>query len=133
MATVGPGLSNAINVIANARLDRVPLIVISGAVDEADRLTYTHQVIDHERLVEPVAKAAFVLSAEQPDLVVERALAAATDGRPGPVLIDVPIKVAAANCQDAPRHRRNPHPPQRQQRALPCTKQGNGSPKASAP
>ena len=56
VATVGPGLSNAVNVIANARLDRVPLIVLSGAVDPAERLSYNHQVIDHARLVEPAAR-----------------------------------------------------------------------------
>ena len=106
VATVGPGLSNAVNVIANARLDRVPLIVLVGSVDADDRLTYSHQVIDHARLVEPAAKAAYTLSAGCPDLVTERALACASDGRPGPVLIDVPIKIAAAAAGSEREHRR---------------------------
>ncbi|MCB9944385.1 MAG: thiamine pyrophosphate-binding protein [Geminicoccaceae bacterium] len=108
VATVGPGLSNAINVIANARLDRVPLIVIAGAVDADDRLSYTHQVIDHARLVEPAVKGSFELNAVRPDLVAERALALAGDPRPGPVLIDVPIRVAAMSVEGAGRKLRRP-------------------------
>ncbi|MEZ5824897.1 MAG: thiamine pyrophosphate-binding protein [Geminicoccaceae bacterium] len=111
VATVGPGLSNAVNVIANARLDRVPLIVLAGAVDPAERLSYNHQVIDHARLVEPAVKGSFELNASCPDLVTERALALATDLRPGPVLIDVPIKVAAAEAASEPCLRRTPPSP----------------------
>ncbi|MCB1833842.1 MAG: thiamine pyrophosphate-binding protein [Geminicoccaceae bacterium] len=111
VATVGPGLSNAVNVIANARLDRVPLIVLSGAVDPAERLSYNHQVIDHARLVEPAVKGSFELNAACPDLVTERALALATDRRPGPVLIDVPIRVAAAGAGNEPVLRRAPASP----------------------
>jgi acetolactate synthase I/II/III large subunit len=101
VATVGPGVSNAVNVVANARLDRVPLIVLAGAVDADDALTYNHQIIDHARLLEPAIKGAFTLSAAAADLVTEKALALASDPRPGPVLIDVPIEVAAATATRA--------------------------------
>ncbi|MFP4271093.1 MAG: thiamine pyrophosphate-binding protein, partial [Alphaproteobacteria bacterium] len=96
VATVGPGLTNAVNVVANAALDRVPLVVLAGCVDAEDRLTYTHQVLDHARLLEPVVKASFSLTAAAPDLVAEKAIRLATDPRPGPVHIDVPIQVAGA-------------------------------------
>jgi acetolactate synthase-1/2/3 large subunit len=96
VATVGPGVSNAVNVVANARLDRVPLIVLAGAVDADDALTYNHQIIDHARLLEPAIKGAFTLTATAADLMTEKALALAADPRPGPVLIDVPIEVATA-------------------------------------
>src|SRR3546814_10940518 len=39
VATVGPGVVNAVNVIANAEQDRVPLIVLTGCVDETEALT----------------------------------------------------------------------------------------------
>lgn len=100
VATVGPGLSNATNAVVNARLDRVPLIVLAGCVDADDALTYNHQIIDHARLLEPAIKGAFTLSAAAPDLITEKALTLAFDPRPGPVLIDVPIAVAAAAAAD---------------------------------
>ncbi len=99
VATVGPGVSNAVNVVANARLDRVPLVVLAGAVDADDALTYNHQLIDHARLLEPAIKGAFTLTATAADLIAEKALALASDPRPGPVLIDVPIEVAAATAR----------------------------------
>lgn len=111
VATVGPGLSNAVNVVANARLDRVPLIVLAGCVDADDALTYTHQVIDHARLLEPAIKAAYTLTPQSADLITERALSAAVDGRPGPVLIDLPVKVAGATAPGARHHRRTPPSP----------------------
>ncbi len=108
VATVGPGLTNAVNVVANAALDRVPLLVLAGCVDEADRLTYTHQVLDHARQLEPALKASFTLAPASADLVTERALRLATDPRPGPVHVDVPIGVAAAPAADEIQLRRGP-------------------------
>lgn len=96
VATVGPGISNAVNVVANARLDRVPLIVLVGAIDADEQLAFNHQIIDHRRLLEPAIKGAFTLTATAADLVAERALALASDPRPGPVLIEVPMAVADA-------------------------------------
>ena len=107
VATVGPGLSNATNGVVDARLDRVPLIVLAGAVDADDTLTYNHQIIDHARLLEPAIKGAFTLSATAPDLITEKALTLAFDPRPGPVLIDVPIDVAAAAAGEEAGWRRN--------------------------
>ncbi len=108
VATVGPGLTNAVNVVANAALDRVPMLVLAGCVDEDERLAYTHQVLDHVRLLEPSVKGSFTLSAGVPDLVAEKALRLATDPRPGPVHIDVPIRVAAAPGAEEPFLRRRP-------------------------
>lgn len=42
VATVGPGVSNAVNVVANAMQDRVPLLFLTGCVDNAVAETYTH-------------------------------------------------------------------------------------------
>ncbi len=111
VATVGPGVSNAMNVVTNARLDRVPLIVLAGAVDADDTLTYTHQIVDHARLLEPAIKGSFTLSATAADLIAERALRLAADPRPGPVLIDVPIEVGAAPAGPAAGIRGTPAQP----------------------
>ena len=59
VATVGPGVANALNVAANAEQDRVPLIVVSGCVDEDEAVTYNHQVFDHQQVFRPVVKASF--------------------------------------------------------------------------
>ena len=45
VATLGPGVANAVNVAANTFLDRVPFIFLTGCVDECEALTYTHQVL----------------------------------------------------------------------------------------
>lgn len=99
VATVGPGLMNAVNVVANAEQDRVPMVVLSGCLDADEALTYTHQVLDHRAVLAPVTKATFTLSAGEADTITDKAVAIATERRAGPVLIDIPISVA-----DAPSH-----------------------------
>jgi len=94
VATLGPGAVNGFNSIANAMQDRVPLIVLTGCVDEDESLTYTHQVIDHRAVFAPVTKATFCLTANGADIIADKAVGIATEGRPGPVHIDVPISVA---------------------------------------
>ncbi len=94
VATVGPGVVNGTNVIANAYQDRVPLIVLTGCVDATEALTYTHQVLDHEALFKPITKATFRLTAAGADIIADKAVSIAMESRSGPVLIDVPISVA---------------------------------------
>ncbi|QBY01013.1 thiamine pyrophosphate-binding protein [Rhodophyticola sp. CCM32] len=100
VATVGPGAMNGVNVVANADQDRVPLIVLTGSVDAFEAETYTHQVLDHRKVFEPITKATFTLNAEAADVVADKALAIAGEGRAGPVHIDVPISVADAPARD---------------------------------
>jgi len=101
-ATLGPGVANAVNVVANARQDRVPLIFITGCVDGADAESYTHQVFDHQALLRPIVKASFRATLETADLVIDKALSIALRGRPGPVHVDVPIGVAEGMASDGP-------------------------------
>ena len=63
LATLGPGVANAVNVVANAEQDRVPLVFITGCVDPAEAAGYTHQVFDHGALLKPITKASFQLTA----------------------------------------------------------------------
>jgi acetolactate synthase I/II/III large subunit len=101
-ATLGPGVANAVNVVANAMQDRVPLIFLTGCVDAADAETYTHQIFDHQALLRPVVKASFRATLATADLVIDKALALALSGRPGPVHVDVPISVAESIAEDGP-------------------------------
>ena len=102
VATVGPGIANAFNVVANAEQDRVPMIVLSGMVDPAEALTYTHQVFDHGAAFSRVCKASFVAPQGAIDVLADKAIRIAMSPRKGPVHIDLPIAVAAAD-QPAPR------------------------------
>jgi acetolactate synthase-1/2/3 large subunit len=95
VTTVGPGLANAVNGIADALQERVPLIVISGIVDRSTRARYTHQVIDHSQLLRPIVKASFEIELESAASTVARALAIATTQPMGPVHLDLSPAVAA--------------------------------------
>lgn len=94
VATVGPGALNGVNAVANAHQDRVPLIVLAGAVDADEAQSYTHQVLDQQAVFRPITKASFSLVPGAAHIIADKAVAIATEGRPGPVHIDVPISVA---------------------------------------
>lgn len=95
ITTVGPGLANAVNGIADATQEHVPLIVLSGIVDRATRARYTHQVIDHAKMLRPLVKASFEIEPESAGSTVARALAIALTEPMGPVHLDLSPLVAA--------------------------------------
>lgn len=99
VATVGPGALNGINVVENARQDRVPLIVLTGCVDPEVAEVYTHQVLDQPQVFRAITKATFTLNAGAAHVIADKAATIAVEGRPGPVHIDVPISVADAPAQ----------------------------------
>lgn len=101
LATLGPGVANAMNVIANAMQDRVPLIFLTGRVDPAISETYTHQIFDHQQMVRPVVKGSFTLAEGGIAATMDMALKLATEGQPGPVHIDVPIGVAEGETKES--------------------------------
>jgi acetolactate synthase I/II/III large subunit len=102
VATLGPGVANAVNVVANAMQDRVPLIFLTGCVDAAEAETYTHQVFDHQAMLRPVVKGSFRLAPGAVGIGMAKAIALATSGQPGPVHVDVPIGLAEAACAEPP-------------------------------
>lgn len=114
VATLGPGVANAVNVVANAMQDRVPLIFLTGCVDASDADIYTHQVFDHQAMLRPVVKGTFRLAAGDVGAVMAQAISLATSGQPGPVHIDVPISVAetiTTECAAPPAKSAQPHGP----------------------
>lgn len=94
VGTIGPGTLNGVNVVANALQDQVPMIVLSGCMDADEAQTYTHQVVDQQAVFRPITKASFALNAGAAHVIADKAIAIATEGRMGPVHIDVPISVA---------------------------------------
>lgn len=111
VATVGPGALNGVNVVANAMQDRVPLIVLTGAVDADEAQTYTHQVLDQAQVFRPITKASFAFVPGAAQVIADKALAIATEGRPGPVHIDIPISAADAMVRSASGPLRSPAAP----------------------
>lgn len=105
LATLGPGVANAANVVANALQDRVPMIFITGCVDDEEAATYTHQVFDHAALMRPITKASLRMTAGAAEALIDKAITIAMNDPPGPVHIDVPISVATqqATLGAAPR------------------------------
>lgn len=110
-ATIGPGIANAANVIANAWQDRVPMIVLTGCVPAVEAETYTHQVFDHVKFLEPITKAAIRVQPGTAGICIDKALNIATTGRPGPVVLDVPIDVQNERREDLRRPRHAPQAP----------------------
>ncbi len=100
LATLGPGVTNAVNAVANAYQDRVPLIFLTGCVDAAEAETYTHQVMDHQQLLRPIVKASFRASTGALNTMMDKAISIAMSGQPGPVHIDVPISVAEGDTAE---------------------------------
>jgi acetolactate synthase-1/2/3 large subunit len=96
VATIGPGVSNAVNVIANAQQDRVPLVVLTGCLDDADRDWYTHQIFDHGAVLAPITKRSIRGTPGELGSAIDALVTCALDGVPGPVHLDVPIGLAAA-------------------------------------
>jgi acetolactate synthase-1/2/3 large subunit len=101
VATVGPGALNGVNVVANALQDRVPMIVLTGAIDADEAQTYTHQVLDQGAVFRPITKASFRVEPGAVQVIADKALGIATEGRPGPVHLDLPIGAADVRVRQA--------------------------------
>jgi acetolactate synthase-1/2/3 large subunit len=93
-ASSGPGATNLLTAVADAKLDSIPLICITGQVPVAMIGTDAFQEIDAYGLSIPITKHNFaVRSAAELLVVIPAAFRIASSGRPGPVLIDVPKDV----------------------------------------
>ncbi len=92
IATSGPGATNLITGIATAYMDSIPLIVITGQVNSELLGRDVFQEADITGACEPFTKQSYLVkdTADLPRIFKE-AFHIATTGRPGPVLIDVPV------------------------------------------
>ena len=93
-ATSGPGATNVMTALADAYLDSVPLICITGQVPKCLIGTDAFQEVDTYGMSIPITKHNFLIrSADEIPQIIGRAFQIATSGRPGPVLIDIPKDV----------------------------------------
>lgn len=99
-ATSGPGATNVLTALADARLDSIPMICITGQVPLALIGTDAFQEVDIYGMSLPVTKHNFLVrSGEELLRVIPEAFRIATSGRPGPVLIDIPKDVQQASVE----------------------------------
>jgi len=92
--TSGPGATNLLTAIADAKLDSVPLVTITGQVPRALIGTDAFQEIDTYGLTIPITKHNYLVrSAAELLEVIPDAFRVAASGRPGPVVVDVPKDV----------------------------------------
>ncbi len=114
LVTSGPGATNAITGIADAFMDSIPLVVFTGQVpsaligsdafQEADTIGISRHCTKHNYLVKDPAELA---------AIIDEAFQIATEGRPGPVLIDIPkdVQIASAPWHAGAPQRRNRYMP----------------------
>lgn len=93
LATLGPGATNLVTGVAQAYLDRAPVLAISGQLPAARYEITTHQRLELKRLFAPITKWQATVASETAAPIVERALRIAARTRPGPVYIEVPSDV----------------------------------------
>ena len=100
MACSGPGATNLVTAIADARLDSIPLICITGQVPSSMIGTDAFQEVDTYGISIPITKHNYLVRdiAELPQ-VISDAFRIAQSGRPGPVWIDIPKDVQAATIE----------------------------------
>ena len=97
MATLGPGATNLVTGVADAFLDRAPMVAITGQAASDKLHKEAHQVVDIVRMLEPVTKwNTRVEQVEAIPEIVRKAFRVATLEKPGPTHIELPEDLAAA-------------------------------------
>jgi len=100
MATSGPGATNLVTGIANAYMDSVPMVIITGQVPTSQVGTDAFQEVDITGITIPITKHNFLVKdPKQLPAIVKKAFHIASTGRPGPVLIDLPKDIAQARIK----------------------------------
>ena len=109
IATSGPGATNLITGIANAYMDSVPMVAITGQVAAPFMGTDAFQEVDVFGITLPIVKHSYIVRhADDIPRVFAEAFEIARSGRPGPVLIDLPKDVQLAQASPAAPERARP-------------------------
>ena len=100
LATSGPGATNLVTGIATAYMDSVPLVAITGNVSKDLLGKDSFQEVDITGITMPITKHNFIVK-DIDDLqkIIRKAFYIAKEGRPGPVLIDIPKDITAAKTE----------------------------------
>jgi acetolactate synthase-1/2/3 large subunit len=96
LATSGPGATNLVTGIADAYMDSVPIVALTGQVNTFMIGTDAFQEADNTGITMPITKHNYLVQrSEDLPRVIAEAFYIAASGRPGPVLVDIPRDVAA--------------------------------------
>jgi acetolactate synthase-1/2/3 large subunit len=100
IATSGPGATNTITGIANAYMDSIPMVIITGQVPTPLIGNDAFQEVDIIGITRPITKHSFLIRhAKDIPTIVRKAFYIARSGRPGPVLIDFPKDVQISQAE----------------------------------
>ena len=100
IATSGPGATNLVTGIANAYLDSVPMVAITGNVAVSLLGRDSFQEVDIAGITQPVVKHSFVVrDVKELEDILREAFFIANTGRHGPVLVDIPKNVQIEMCE----------------------------------
>ncbi|WP_371685540.1 acetolactate synthase large subunit [Mycobacterium sp. MFM001] len=124
MATSGPGATNLVTPIADAQMDSVPVVAITGQVGRSLIGTDAFQEADISGVTMPITKHNFLVrSGDEIPRVMAEAFHIAATGRPGAVLVDIPKDILQGQCtfawpprMDLPGYKPNTKPHNRQVR-----------------
>lgn len=99
LATSGPGATNLVTGIADAMMDSLPLVVLTGQVATNVTGTDAFQEADFMGITTPITKHNYqVQSAYDLPKIIKEAFHIASTGRPGPVVVDIPKDISAKPC-----------------------------------
>nr|WP_280768727.1 biosynthetic-type acetolactate synthase large subunit [Salipaludibacillus daqingensis] len=99
LATSGPGATNLVTGIADAMMDSLPLVVITGQVATTVTGTDAFQEADVMGITTPITKHNYqIQSSYEIPKIIKEAFHIASTGRPGPVVVDIPKDISASPC-----------------------------------
>jgi len=103
LATLGPGATNLITGVADANMDRAPMLVLTGQGSTERLHKESHQIMDVVAMYEPVTKWAIqILYADAIPEIVRKAVRTARAEKPGAVLIELPENIAKLDTSNTP-------------------------------
>ena len=103
LGTLGPGATNLITGVADANMDRAPMLVLTGQGSTQRLHKESHQIMDVVKMFEPVTKwATTIINADTIPEIVRKAVRIARGEKPGAVLIELPEDVAEHETQALP-------------------------------
>ncbi len=113
LATLGPGACNLVTAVADANMDRAPLVALAGQADTLRMHKESHQYLDLVHLFEPITK--YATQIREPDVipeVIRKAFKVAETEKPGASFVELPENIAEAEVEGkAPLKVQAPTPP----------------------
>ena len=102
-STLGPGATNLVTGVANAWLDRAPVLAVTAQIPGTAIETMTHQRLPLDRLFGPITKGSFAVGSEDTVALMEHGMDLAAAPRPGPVHISLASDLALQEYHEQPR------------------------------